>query len=98
MADGFKDFNSFQRVLRNRNIDGPIAVVLTEMYVQFLDVTKQMDMCANVIGELVKTVANFAELNEVMNSRVQHLQEQVKGSADGVAVSSEPMTDPEDYH
>lgn len=98
MADGFNDFNSFQRALRNRNIDGPVAVVLTEMYVQFLDLAKQLDMCANVISSLVETVQNFAELNDVMNGRIKSLHEQVRGTSDGVSVSSEPMTDPEDYH
>lgn len=97
MAEGFKDFNSFQRVLRNRNIEGPIAVVLTEMYVQQLELAKQMDQCASIITGLVETVQNFANLNDVMNSRMQSLQAQLRGEA-GVDIRSETMTDDEDYH
>lgn len=98
MPDNFHDFNSFQRYLKNQNIDGRIAVVLTEMYVQQLDMAKQLDMCAKVISELVDTVQNFANLHDVTTNRLRDLNEHVRGKDMGVSVHSEStMTDPDDY-
>jgi hypothetical protein len=94
MSESFKDFNSFQRVLRNRNIEGPIAVVLTEMYVQQLDMAKQLDMCASLISNLVETVSNFTELHSATQGRVQDLMREIRGGD----VRSEAITDESDYH
>lgn len=91
----FHDFQSFQRFLRNRNIDGPTAVVLTEMYVQQLDLAKQLDQCANILTSLVQTVANFTELHDATQGRVAELHKMINGD---VKFESVPMTDETDYN
>lgn len=90
----FHDFNSFQRVLRNRGIEGPTAVVLTEMYVQMLDQAKQLDMCATVISDLVNTVQNFTQLHDATQTKFQQLLHELRPGE----VHSEAITNDEDYH
>ena len=94
MSNSFHDFNSFQRTLRNRNIDGSTAIVLSEMYVQMLDLAKQMDMCANVIQDLVGTVQSFTQLHDATQTKFQQLLTELRAGN----VHSEAITDDSDYH
>lgn len=67
----FHDFNSFQRVLRARNIEGPTAVILTELYVQLLECAKQVDQCATIMNSLADTMAKFTELHAATQGKLQ---------------------------
>lgn len=86
-------FNEFQRELRKRNIDGPIAVILTTMYEQIREQGEQLDQAAKLILELTNTVEGFVGLNEVMQGRVEQLSKRVAGEVDGVDLSSVHLRD-----
>lgn len=91
-----KTFNEFQRELRNRGIEGHQAIMFTMMYEQILEMGKQLDMCAKIIGELVDTVGNTVELHKNTQSRMKDLHQRIAGEKDGVYLESVPLTnDPE---
>lgn len=84
-------FNQFQAELRKRDIEGPVAYMLTVMYEQMGEMSKQLDMCASVIEQLAGTLSNFVQLSEVMNGRLQELSK--RHMADGIelhSVANEP--------
>lgn len=84
-------FNQFQKELQKRNIDPQLAYMLSVVFEQQVETAKQMDMCAKVIEELVKTVANFATLHEATQGRVQDLVKELDGDrTPGVHVTTEP--------
>ncbi len=86
-------FNEFQRELQRRNIDGPVAVMLTTMYEQIRETAEQVHQCATIIETLVNTVANFTALHEATQGQVSELRKRMMPGS----VESTPITDEDDY-
>lgn len=88
-------FNQFQKELQKRGIEGHLAIVLTTMYEQVLEMGKQVDMCANTIASLADTVGNVVELHHVTQTRLGDLKQRMEGSVhseelDGISLRDEP--------
>lgn len=81
-------FNEFQRELNKRNIDGHLAIVLTEMFAQQREVAEQLDQAVKIITALTETVANFAQLHEATTGRLRDLTQRVNGEHSGIEVNS----------
>lgn len=90
------NFNQFQKMLRDRGIDGPMAVILTMMYEQILENAKQLDACASVLVSVTDTVQNVVGLHEHLKMGIDDTRKRL-GIKDNEAVSSVPFTEEEDY-
>ncbi len=86
-------FMQFQKLLKDRGIDGHTAYILTIMYEQLIEMGKQLDMCANVTLATVETLENSVNLNEAVLQKVKGLRD--FGKEDGIDVRS-VVADPED--
>lgn len=86
-------FNEFQRELAKRNIDGPMAIILTTMYEQIREQGEQLDQAAKLILELTNTVQGFVGLHEATQGRMEQLAKRVAGEVDGVDLSSIHLRD-----
>lgn len=86
-------FNQFQIELRKRNIEGPIAVILTTMYEQIREQGEQLDMCSTLMTQFAETLNNFVQLNEAMDGRLKELHKRVSGTVDGVEFGSVHLRD-----
>jgi hypothetical protein len=67
-------FNAFQRELANRGIDGPLAIVLTQMYEQILELSNQGDQGARIMLALSETLSNVVALHDGLKSDIDHLR------------------------
>lgn len=85
-------FNEFQRQLNNRKIDPNVAYMLTVMYEQLGDLSKQFDEQLKVMVELANHLQSFANLRVADQHLLRSLQKRVLG--DGVDVAS-VANDPE---
>lgn len=86
------DWNEFNRELQNRVSDPGLRYMLGMIYERLLDQAKQMDMCATVTTEMANTMQGFMQLNEVFDGRLRELKKHISGEADGVSLSSVPLT------
>jgi hypothetical protein len=89
------NFNQFQKTLRDRGIDGPMAVILTMMYEQILENAKQLDACASVLIKVTDTVQNVVGLHEHLKAGIDDTRARLGIKDD--EVQSVPLTDEEDY-
>lgn len=89
------NFNQFQKELRDRGIDGPMAVMLTTMYERIMDNSKQLDQCATILVQLTETVQNVVGLHEHLKMGVDDVRKRMGVNEE--EVSSVAMTDEEDY-
>lgn len=85
-------WNEFNRELQNRVSDPGLRYMLGMIYERLLDQAKQMDMCASVTNEMATVMNNFVAMNEVFDERLKALNKHVRGEADGVSLSSVPLT------
>lgn len=86
------DWNEFNRQLQNRVSDPGTRYCLGIVYERLLDVSKQVDMCSQIVNELANVMNNFVALNEVFDERLKTLNKHVHGVTDGVDLSSVPLT------
>ncbi len=86
------DWNSFNRELQNRVSDPGLRYMLGLMYERQLDMSKQLDMCSEIVNQLANTIQGIVGLHEVLDERLRALNRHVKGRDDGVSVASEPIT------
>jgi hypothetical protein len=85
------EFNQFQKELRHLDIPKNQAYFLTLIYEQVREQAKQLSDCASLIVALSQTVANFVDLNEAMERKLQQI---ARGSrTEGVDVSTESVLD-----
>lgn len=87
------DLMHFQKQLQNRNIPQQEAYMFAMIYEQMIEMSKQLDLAATVVGQLVNTVNNFVALHESTQGQVKELMR--RGRPDGVEVES-VLNDPED--
>jgi len=86
-------FNEFQRELQKRQIPDNIAYVLTMMYEQVVEISKQGDQAAQIMLALAQTMENMTMLHEDTQRKVQTY---LRGKADlGIDVHS-VANEPED--
>lgn len=83
----------FQKQLENRNIPKQEAYMFAMVYEQMIEMSKQLDMAASIIQQLVGTVQNFTALHAATQGKVAELMR--RGRPDGVEVDS-VINDPED--
>lgn len=88
------NFNQFQMFLRSKDIDGPMAVVLTQMYERILDIAKQTDQNAKICLQLAESMESVVSLHEHLRAGISDTRARL-GIDD--SVRSEPMTDDEDH-
>lgn len=88
-----QSFNEFQRTLKKHGIEGPVAIVMTEMYDAMCDMSKQMTEQAQVTLALAESVQSFVQLHETTQGKVEQLDRAVSGRVDGVSVSSTSLRD-----
>ena len=86
------DWNEFNRNLQNRVSDSGTRYCLGIVYERLLDISKQVDMCAQVCNALAETMNNFVSLNEAFDDRLKALNKHVRGTESGVEVESVPLT------
>lgn len=86
------EWNEFNRELQNRVNDPGLRFMLGLIYERVLDVSKQQEQTSDILLALANTVGNFVSLNEVMDSKLQHLRKIVEGDRDGVDVRSVSLT------
>lgn len=90
------DWNEFNRQLQNRVSDPGLRYMLGMVYERQLDIAKQLDICASLIGALVETVNNSIALSEIFDGRLKELKDHVEGRESGVSLESVPLTNDED--
>jgi hypothetical protein len=86
------DWNDFNRQLQNRVNDPGLRYMLGMMYERQLDMGKQLDMCATLLGEFANTLNNFVGMNEALEGKMRDLHKYMSGQVDGVSVQSESLT------
>jgi hypothetical protein len=86
-------FNEFQRELQKREIPDNIAYVLTMMYEQVVEVSKQGDAAARIMLELAKTMENLTLLHHDTQRKVFEFKRSERDF--GIDVKS-VMPEPED--
>lgn len=86
------DWNDFNRQLQNRVSDPGLRYMLGMMYERQLDMSKQIDMCAEICNALANTIQGIVGLHEILDDRMKELNKHIHGREDGVSVSSEPIT------
>lgn len=89
-------FNQFQRELEKRGIDPQLRIILTEVYSQQRELGRQMNQMAEIIDQVVGTVARFAELHEATQGKVMELKRDIAGDVEGVSVETEAF-DPTEH-
>ena len=86
------DWNEFNRELQNRVSDPGTRYCLGIVYERLLDLSKQVDMCAEICNQLANTVSGFVGLHEALDGQLQALNRHVKGDHAGVDLRSVPLT------
>jgi hypothetical protein len=90
------DWNEFNKHLQNRVSDPGVRFCLGIVYERMLDLSKQMDMCANVTTEMAKMMESFVSFSEAMSGNLNDLTKHVKGQHAGVSLESVPLTNDDD--
>ena len=90
------DWNEFNRNLQNRVSDPGVRYCLGIVYERLLDLSKQVDMCAEICNQLADTMNGFVGLHEVLDGRLKELNRHVRGDVDGVSLRSVPLTNDDD--
>jgi hypothetical protein len=85
------NFNAFQRELANRGIDGPLAIMLTTMWEQILELTKQGDEGAKVMLALAESMENVVGLHEHLKGDIEAVRKRL--GADDEMLHSVPLRD-----
>jgi predicted HTH domain antitoxin len=79
-------FNQFQKELRDRGIEGPVAYMFTLVYERLIETENQLTACAKLLESMADTMSGFAQLSEVQQ---RELRKVVRGrQPDGVSVES----------
>lgn len=77
----------FQRELAKRDIPQAQAMLMTMMYERIIDLSQQLDTCANLLNEFATAVKGFADLREQDQERLKKFMR--RGEIEGVSVKSE---------
>jgi hypothetical protein len=86
-------FNEFQRELQKRDIPDNVAYVLSMMYEQVIEVSKQGDMAAKIMLDMAKTMENLTLLHHDTQKKVYEFRRSDRD--DGISVQS-VANEPED--
>jgi hypothetical protein len=88
-------FNEFQRELQKRQIPDNIAYIMTLMYEQMIEVTKQGDAAAKIMLEMATTMENLTLLHQDTQQKVFEFRRSDRDDAlIGVrSVANEPETE-----
>ena len=79
-------FNEFQRELSNRGIDGSIAIVLTMMWEQILELTKQGDDGAKIMLQMAESMQNVVGMHEHLKDGIDAMKQRL-GEDDAIVQS-----------
>ncbi|HEY6020881.1 MAG TPA: hypothetical protein VIY48_13570 [Candidatus Paceibacterota bacterium] len=83
------DFNGFQRELNRRGIDGPIAIMLTMIWEQVLELTKQGDEGAKIMLQMAQSMEGILGIQENLKHDTDALRRRL--GADDAMVASVPL-------
>jgi hypothetical protein len=90
-------FNQFQKELRDRGIEGPMAYILTTMYERMSHMSSQMDELASLQLALANSMEGFVALHAQSSNDMDQLKARIGGfgKTPGVDVHS-VANEPED--
>jgi len=88
-------FNEFQRELQKRQIPENIAYMMTMMYEQMIEISKQGDAAANIMLEMAKTMEHLTILHQDTQQKVYEFRRSDRDDAliDVRSVANEPEKD-----
>ena len=86
------DWNSFNRELQNRVSDPGVRYCLGIVYERLLDIAKQVDQNNEMLLMFAETMKDLIAVSESQEERITRLRKTIRGEADGVSVSSVPIT------
>jgi len=69
-------YNEFTRRLHHCHIDEDTKFLLAYLYESNMEHSRQLDICANLLSMLVKTVGEFTVLHETTQEKVKSLLRQ----------------------
>ena len=85
------NFNAFQRELAKRNIEGPIAIVLTMMWEQILELSKQGDEGAKIMLQMAQSMDAVVGITGNLKGDIDSLSKRL--GADDELLHSVPLRD-----
>lgn len=87
-------FNEFQRELQKRQIPENVAYMMSTMFEQMVELSKQGDMAAKIMLEMAKTMENLTVLSNDTHRKVfEFVKERSVSGVEVGSVANEPEKD-----